>query len=114
MRALALILISLVISGCDVTSRPGATFATPAGTVANTAKCTQAPDACYRKASELCGGPYQVINSERHWGGILTESGQGTMWYAMTYQCGPSDGKLAAFQMRDTPTLNANISVRNQ
>lgn len=102
---------AVLLCGCDVTSRGGSSFVAPSGATANMAKCTQTPNACYQKASATCAGPYQVLNSERHDGGIITESGTGTMWYIMTYQCGPSDGKLPTFPPSDGATVNANINV---
>lgn len=100
-----------LLSGCDVTSRGGGTFTAPSGASASMAKCTGSPTACYRSASAACSGPYQVIDSERHWGGVISESGTGTMWYVMAYQCGPSDGKLPPFPMRDG-TSNINVTVQ--
>jgi hypothetical protein len=35
-------------------------------------------------------------------------------WYSMTYQCGPSDGKMPAFAFRGGPTVNANINIHQQ
>jgi hypothetical protein len=100
------------LAACDLTS--GNTFTAPSGATVYTAKCHPSSDACFQKASATCAGPYLVVNSERYWGGILTESGAGTMWYAMTYQCGPSDGKMPTFAFRDGPTVNANINIEQR
>jgi hypothetical protein len=35
-------------------------------------------------------------------------------WYSVTYQCGPSDGKMPTFTFRGGPTVNANINVHQQ
>jgi hypothetical protein len=35
-------------------------------------------------------------------------------WYTMTYQCGPSDGKMPTFAARDGSTVNANINIHQQ
>jgi hypothetical protein len=81
--------------------------------VVNRAKCVQT-DACFKKAAETCGGPYQVIESESQ----LYDSGNrilgSAIWYSMTYQCGPSDGKMPTFAFRGGPTVNANINIHQQ
>jgi hypothetical protein len=67
------------------------------------AKCRQSPIGCYEQAARDCkGGPYQVLDSDSHGGGLLTDdlwSGP-FIWYAMSYACGPSDGSLADFSFR--------------
>jgi hypothetical protein len=66
--------------------------------MANTAKCNVSPNACFEKASSTCAGPYLVVDSESHPGGTLADVLPGPVtWYAMTYQCGPSDGRMPAF-----------------
>jgi hypothetical protein len=35
-------------------------------------------------------------------------------WYSVTYQCGPSDGKMPTFTFRGGPTVNANINVHQR
>jgi hypothetical protein len=83
----------------------------PSGATFNTAKCSHTSDACFQKAAATCGGPYQVIDSESHAGGTLADVLPGPVtWYGMTYQCGPSDGKMPTFAFRGGPTVNANIN----
>jgi hypothetical protein len=80
-------------------------FNGPSGAAVNTAKCSSSSDGCLQKASQTCGGhPYQVLDSESHLGGLLTDAfGSVATWYTMTYQCGPSDGKLPTFAFRGPP-----------
>ena len=100
------------LSACDITSSSNS-FASPSGVVVNREKCVQT-DACFQKAAATCGGPYQVIESESQ----LYDSGNrilgSVIWYAMTYRCGPSDGKMPTFAFKGGPTVNANINVRQQ
>jgi hypothetical protein len=115
MRRYLLLAVSAVsLSACDLTS--GGSFTGPSGALANTAKCSQSPDGCFQKASLTCGGPYLVLDSESHAGGVFTDAVQGgpVTWYAMTYQCGASDGKMPAFPFRGLPTVNANINIQQR
>lgn len=101
------------LSACDVTS--GNSFASPSGAVVNRTKCSQSSDACFQKAAATCGGPYQVIESESHPGRLFEDAMPGPVtWYAMTYQCGPSDGKMPTFAFKGGPTVNANINIHQQ
>jgi hypothetical protein len=89
----------------------GDTFTAPSGATASTVKCNQSPNGCFKQASQTCGGPYQVLDSESHAGGALADAIPGPVtWYVMTYQCGPSDGKMPAFAFRGMPTVNANVN----
>ena len=98
----------LTLSACITT---GDTFTGPSGATANTAKCNQSPNGCYKQASETCKGPYLVLDSESHAGGTLADLIPGPVtWYVMTYQCGPSDGRLPTFAFKGGPTVNANIN----
>jgi hypothetical protein len=72
---------------------------------------------CLQKASQTCGGgPYLVLDSDSHSGGLLADVMPGPVtWYAMTYRCGPSDGKMPTFAFRgqtfsdsDTVVINNN------
>lgn len=73
----------------------------PAGTRMQSVKCSQSPDMCMSNAAATCGGPYQVIDSESHAGGLVADVLPGPVtWYGMTFQCGASDGKLPAFAFR--------------
>jgi hypothetical protein len=106
------------LSACDLTS--GNTFASPSGAVINTAKCSHSSDSCFQKAAATCGGPYQVIDSESHPGGTFSDVVPGPVtWYGMTYQCGPSDGKMPTFASRSgggppPTTANANVNVQQR
>jgi hypothetical protein len=67
------------------------------------AKCRQSPMGCFEQAARDCsGGPYQVLDSDSHAGGLLTDDlwAGPFVWYAMSYACGPSDGNLADFSFR--------------
>lgn len=107
-RCFLLCAAAVSLSGCNLTS--GNTFTAPSGATANSAKCSQSPDGCFQKASQTCAGPYQVLDSESHPGGAFADATPGPVtWYSMTYQCGPSDGKMPAFTGRGS-TINANIN----
>jgi hypothetical protein len=117
-RCLLLCVAACSLSGCDLTS--GNSFASPSGATFNTAKCSHTSDACFQKAAATCGGPYQVIDSESHPGGTLADVIPGPVtWYGMTYQCGPSDGKMPTFLYRvgggaPPTTVNANVNIKPQ
>lgn len=99
-------------SACDVTS--GNTFASPSGAVVNRTKCSHSSDACFQAASATCAGPYQVIESESHPGRLLEDAMPGPVtWYSMTYQCGPSDGKMPTFALRGGATINETSTFTN-
>ena len=95
-------IVAAALSGCMETAGPS--FNGPSGTPMNTAKCSQSSVGCLQNAAQICGGPYLVLDSESHTGGFVTdETGPGAIpWYTMTYQCGPSDGKLPTFAPRGT------------
>jgi|SRR5215471_16570839 len=69
---------------------------------AHSAKCSQSPMGCYAQATRDCGGrSYQTLDSESHAGGLLADILPGPVtWYAMSYMCGPSDGRRADFPFR--------------
>lgn len=76
-------------------------FKAPDGTSVKTVKCTSESSKCFVAASQSCGGDgtYRVISSESHAGGIAADFIPGPVtWYAMTYVCGPSDGKMPEFK----------------
>lgn len=68
-------------------------------------KCARSPDDCFRTATRECraasrggSGSYQVLESDSHAGGILADLIPGPItWYAMTYRCGRSDGRMPSF-----------------
>jgi hypothetical protein len=111
-RYLLLGIAAMGLSGCMETAGPS--FNGPSGTAVNTAKCGQASVGCLQKASQVCGGQYLVLDSESHSGGLLADALPGPVtWYGMTYQCGPSDGKMPTFAFRgqqyvDSPTVVVN------
>src|ERR1700733_14429297 len=118
LRCLLLCVAAASLSGCDITS--GNSFASPSGATFNTAKCSHTSDACFQKAAATCAGPYQVVDSESHSGGALADLTPGpVIWYGMTYQCGPSDGKMPTFAFRvgggpPPTTVNANVNIHQQ
>jgi hypothetical protein len=118
LRCLLLCVAAVSLSGCDLTS--GNSFASPSGAVVNTAKCPRSSDACFQKAAATCAGPYQVVDSDSHPGGAFTDGAAGpVVWYSMTYQCGPSDGKMPAFPFivgggPPPTTVNANVNIHQQ
>ena len=64
-------------------------------------KCSQSPIGCYTQAVRVCGGSYQILDSESHAGGVTTDDLPGPVtWYAMSYMCGSSDGRGADFPFR--------------
>lgn len=61
-------------------------------------KCKGTEQACLAEAHQACGGPYQVITSESHAGGLLADALPGPVtWYSMHFQCGPSDRAIPTF-----------------
>ena len=78
-----------------------ASFVGPSGKPAYEVKCSRAPVDCYQKANKACKGPYQILDSESHAGGLLADVLPGPVtWYRMTFSCGPSDGRLPTFAFR--------------
>ena len=87
------------LSGCTQTTGPS--FNGPTGEALNTAKCSQSTVGCLQTASQVCGGPYSIVGSEHHMGGVLADAIPGPVpWYTMAYRCGPSDGKMPAIASR--------------
>lgn len=77
------------------------TIFAPSGAVLEVAKCKGSSADCMRQAGRVCGGSYQVIDSESHAGGALADLMPGPVtWYSMIFQCGPSDGKMPNFEAR--------------
>ncbi len=102
MRRISFVLIiSIGLAGCNTTQEA---FIGPSGLPTSSAKCSQSPDGCFKAASATCHGPYQVLDSESHAGGLLADALPGpVMWYRMTYQCGPSNGRIPSFPLRGDP-----------
>jgi hypothetical protein len=68
-----------------------------------------------QKASQSCGGgPYQVLDSDSHSGGLVADLMPGPVtWYAMTYRCGQSDGKMPTFAFRGQTFSDSDTVVIN-
>lgn len=100
------------LSGCMETAGP--TFNGPSGKPVSTAKCYASSAGCLQQAAQACAGPYQVLDSESHSGGLVADLMPGPVtWYTLTYQCGLSDGKMPTFAFRgqqfvDSPTVVVN------
>ena len=111
MRVVTVIVLSAVLSGCMETtnqSLPG-----PSGAAVEIAKCNASSTACLHKAAQTCGGPYLVLDSESHAGGMLGDTTPGPFtWYSMTYQCGRSDGKMPTFAFRGPPVRRTGSDER--
>ena len=105
-KLIALLSLLLPLSACvqpteTVTTGPTGkkTVTTgPTGKKMITAKCSQSPSGCYASASNTCSGSYQVLDSYSKAGGLVADVIPGPVtWYYMTYQCGPSNGRLPTF-----------------
>src|SRR5215813_13601580 len=77
---------------------------------AHQAKCSQSPAGCYAQATRDCrGGPYQILHSESHPGGLLADILPGPVtWYTMSYVCGPSDEKTGGWSVAYLQVGNLN------
>lgn len=94
------LLLGAGLSACGSTSS-NTSFVGPSGEQIHSAKCSIASQGCYQEAAKICGGSYQVLDSESHAGGIAADLMAGPVtWYGMTYSCGKSDGRLPAFPFR--------------
>ena len=99
MRFVLIFLITAGLSGCFAPTNEA--FVGASGSKVQTVKCSQSPQGCYQEASKVCGGPYQVLDSDSHAGGLVADVMPGPFtWYTMTYNCGPSDGRLASFAFK--------------
>lgn len=77
------------------------TFVGPSGQRVQQTKCSHSPKGCYDEAHAICRGPYQIVDSESHAGGMLADIFPGPVtWYSFTYACGRSDGRMASFPLR--------------
>lgn len=112
-RYLWLCLMAVSLSACMETTGNSSSFNGPSGTPVNTAKCAYSSTGCLKDASETCrGGPYQVLDSDSHSGGLVADVMAGPVtWYALTYRCGPSDGKLPAFAFRGQQFVDSPVVV---
>ena len=121
-RIVSVVMLSL-LWGCGGSNSPEV-FVGPSGQEIETVKCKSSPENCFVEATKSCGGPYQVISSESHAGGILADLIPGPVtWYGMTYQCGKSDGKIPTFPFQGStytpppvvyvPPANNKVIVNN-
>jgi hypothetical protein len=114
MRNLVILALCGALAGCMETAGPA--FNGPSGTPVNTAKCSYSSTGCLKQAADMCRGPYQVLDSDSHSGGLVADVLPGPVtWYSLTYQCGPSDGKLPAFAFRGQqyiPPTQVDVTVR--
>ena len=92
--AIAATLWAATPAAAETTALPG-----PSGGKVFKTKCRGSSDGCYQEAAQYCRGSYQILGSESHGGGIITDlfPGGPVMYYSMTYACGPSNGRLAGF-----------------
>lgn len=100
MRHGMLLLTLVALAGCAASSGgPGLLpLAAPDGSTYYRAKCKGTEQECLMQANQACGGPYRVITSESHAGGLLADVLPGPVtWYSMHFQCGPSDGVIPTF-----------------
>lgn len=81
----------------------------PSGAPIHRAKCSASSNGCFAQAAQACGGgSYQVLSSESHAGGLVADVLPGPVtWYSMTFQCGPSDGKMPAFPFTGAPLMSS-------
>jgi len=111
------------LSSCGSNDSPEV-FVGPSGKEVETVKCKSSPKSCFSQAAKSCAGPYQVISSESHAGGILADILPGPVtWYGMTYECGKSDGKTPTFPFQGStytpppvvyvPPANNKVIVNN-
>ena len=79
------------------------TFTLPSGQEVAEFGCRSKADKCYKKATKYCkGGSYQVVDSWSNSGGLLADIAPGPYtWYHMQVACGPSDGELPSFALRE-------------
>ena len=99
MKNYLLLLQIALLSGCATTSV--SQFRAPDGTAINTVKCASDPAKCFAVAGQSCpgNGTYRVVSSDSHAGGLVADVLPGPVtWYAMTYACGPSDGRMPDFK----------------
>jgi hypothetical protein len=97
-------------SGCVVPTETAVTG--PSGNSMSTARCSQSPQGCLKVAAESCQGPYQVLDSYSKAGGLVADALPGPVtWYYLTFQCGPSDGRLPSFPFRGPRYQQQTVTV---
>lgn len=100
MKRVLFAVVSMVITSAanaETTSMTG-----PSGHPVYTTKCKGDQQECYQEASQYCRGPYQILESHSRAGGLIIDFGMPgpATYYIMSYRCGTSDGRLAAFPRR--------------
>ena len=76
-------------------------FNSPSGAAIKSIKGNKSANELFMKATQVCGGKYKVIDSERHAGGLVADILPGPVtWYVLTVECGKSGGKEATFPFR--------------
>ena len=99
MKKLLLIVPTAMFFGCA--SPSVSEFKSPDGMTIKKVKCTSEPAKCFAMATESCpnDGTYRVISSQSNAGGLVADLIPGPItWYAITFVCGPSDGKMPEFK----------------
>lgn len=87
------------LSGCVSSSSED--IQGPSGATVHQAKCTGNSNGCLKTASQICKGPYQVLDSSSNAGGVIADIMPGPVtWYRMSFQCGKSDGRMPTFAFR--------------
>jgi hypothetical protein len=103
----------LSLSACMETTSNNSVVG-PSGTPVNMTKCSSSPTGCLKQAADTCAGPYQVLDSDTHSGGLAGDVIPGPVtWYGMTYRCGPSDGKMPTFAFRGQQSGDSSMVVVN-
>lgn len=101
----------IVLAGCEEPQQQSVVG--PSGQTMQLTKCSQSPNACYKKASETCRGGYKVLDSYSKAGGLMADILPGPVtWYYMTYQCGPSDNRPPTFPFRGQEYVPAPVVVQ--
>ena len=99
-------------AGCATSQE---TFTGPSGGEMHEAKCGGDASGCYESAAETCGGgEYQVLDSRKRSGGIVTDALPGPVtWYYLTFACGPSNGMVATFpqERHDSAGIQAALAA---
>ena len=96
------------ISGCM--QEAPETYAGPSGNSVSSVKCKGSPKECFVQANNICNGPYSVVYSESHLGGVFADLIPGPVtWYSMTFECGKSNGVQPTFS-RTGGEWNPNVS----
>ena len=115
------LLAGIALSACNSTSS-NTSFVGPSGEQIHSAKCSGAQQACYQEAAKSCGGPYQVLDSESHAGGLIADIMPGPVtWYGMTYSCenqmggsqpSPLGGKPMSLTQAQQPQIAKLLEIR--